>query len=756
MSNRSDSTPETTPREAAPGLEQVQRKLDAVLARIRLLRVTAGLARLAWQLLLALVVLYALDRSLALPLGVRAALLLLLAVLLAREVWRRVARPLLRGPDRLDAARLVERERPQFEGRIVSALQLRGGPVGSLERRVVAEAAAACEGLDLRQVLVARPSLNEVWRALAALVVVAGLVLLAHPQLRVFASRWTLHATRWPRDVRLQLRLPPRGPSHVLGEDGTLVAARGGVLEADALAEGKDPVRVELVAEGARGERVAAMSALPESGAAASHLADGQPSDSEWRGRITVQAGDVALFVRGGDDDGADSRLSLTVIEPPRLDSPRFTLEPPAYLGQASSEVGPEGLSVAEGTRITLHGTPLGEAASGELRLAASSQVLPLIFDGAQPPGVSAAFLANEPDTLVVSLTGAWGLQTPDPGHMALMVLKDRPPTLRVFAPSRSDVKVTARAVVPFAVIAEDDHGVAAVTLQAGESAPIPLVADATRPAHRRTVLDLSATPITGSLSYVLRAEDSRDLPGRGPQAALAEGRRLDVVDDAEVQRLLADRQLRLKEAFQSIRERQQTAAESVGALADAPPAADDPDLLASVVAQNQVTSRLALQARELCGILDETLTNRLDPGPGAGAVLTRRLADWSAAPADEVFSPVSWRALASDYAAGKFGRLDQVGRLLDMSAVALQLSEQDSPEAHRLLGEARAHPAQQTLAAAQKAQLAVVSGLDQLLQRMDEWEDYQEVLVLVKTLIDDQHGLRTRTQQVLSGSGPN
>jgi hypothetical protein len=339
---------------------------------------------------------------------------------------------------------------------------------------------------------------------------------------------------------------------------------------------------------------------------------------------------------------------------------------------------------------------------------------------------------------------------------MALMVLKDRPPTLRVFAPARSDVKVTARAVIPFAVIAEDDHGVTSVTFQAGDGQPVPLAPDATRPTHRRAVLDLAATPMTGAISYVLRAEDGRDLPGRGPQAAVAEGRRLDVVDDAEVQRVLADRQLRLKEAFQSIRERQQSAAESVGGMADAPPAADDPDLLAAVVAQNQVTSRLALQARELCGILDETLTNRLDPGPGAGAVLTRRLADWSAAPADQVFDPAGWRALAADYAAGKFGRLDQVGRLLDMAAVALQLSEQDSPEAHRLLGEARAHPAHEALAAAQAAQQHVVAGLDQLLQRMDEWEDYQEVLVLVKTLIDDQHGLRTRTQQVLSGTGPN
>src|SRR5690349_10191422 len=118
----------TREREASPGLEVVQSRLDAVLARIRLLRVTAGLARIAWQAAVAVGALYALDRWLALPRGVRAALLLLFAALLVRALLRRVARPLFRGPDRLDAARLVERERPEFEGRLVSALQLRGGP----------------------------------------------------------------------------------------------------------------------------------------------------------------------------------------------------------------------------------------------------------------------------------------------------------------------------------------------------------------------------------------------------------------------------------------------------------------------------------------------------------------------------------------------------------------------------------------------------------------------------------------------------
>src|SRR5262249_44252349 len=151
-----------------------------------------------------------------------------------------------------------------------------------------------------------------------------------------------------------------------------------------------------------------------------------------------------------------------------------------------------------------------------------------------------------------------------------------------------------------------------------------------------------------------------------------ADGRRIDVVDESEVQRLLADRQLRLKEAFKAIRERQASAQEAVGVLAAAPPPADDPELVAAVGAQNQVTSRLTRELPELCGVTEDTIRTRLDPGPGAAAVLERRLADWRGAPVDESFSPAAWRALSADYTAGKFGRLDLVGRLLDMAGVAI------------------------------------------------------------------------------------
>jgi hypothetical protein len=734
------------------GLQTLHLRLDQVRGRVRLLHGLAGAARLVLLGVVTLLMLYMLDRWLVLPVAVRALLLVGVAVLGVREALRRMGRPLFRGAGRADTARMIERQLPGLEGRLISALQLGGGAERSMEQSLLDEATAVCEEHDLREVLVSGPALTEVWRAAAALVVLALLVAVVQPYTDVFTQRWTLHDVAWPRETRLQLVVPADGPAHRLLDDGTLVVAKGGVIEASADLAGKDPGRVELVVVGRRGERAVTMSARSTGG---------------WIGRVAVEAGDQTLFVRGGDDTGRETRMALTVIDPPRLDLPVFHLEPPAYLGMAGSTVGAEGLAVPEGTRITVEGKASGALTSGELRLAASGEVVPLEIE--TDGGVStlrASFTANASDSLSIVLSGDYDLATQDPSQHALLVRPDRPPTLRVFAPARSNVKVTANAVVPFAVIAEDDHAVASVNLvdnrsNASESAvavpPLELQPDTVEPSHYRLLLDFAEREGDAPLAYQLIARDGRELPGKSSQAAKVDGRRVDVVEDSEVQRLLADRQLRLKDAFKGIRDRQQTAIENVTSLlADTPPA-DHPDLVAEVVAQNQVTTRLTREVRELCGVLEDTILNRLDPGPGAAAVLDQRLADWRAAPVNEGFTPGPWRSMATNYAAGRFGRLDLIGRLLDMAALALEVEQDTSREAHRLLGIARTEPSEANLQAALAAQRRSLEQLDTLLGRMDEWEDFQEVLLLVKALIDDQRSARSRTQAALApGNGSN
>lgn len=719
------------PAEAGPAA--VRRRLDEVLRRGRFLVGLAGLGRLVALAAGGLLLLYPADRWLALPRPARAVLVALLLAAFAREAWRRLLRPLLAGPGRLDAARLVERVLP-LEGRLVSALQLAPGPPGSFEHRLAEEAAALAERQDLRVVLAARPALREAARGGGALLLLVAGLLLGRPQVDVFVQRWLLRDVAWPRETLLELHVPERSPVHVrIGE--RLLASRGGTVAVQAGWTGLRPERVELVVESDDGPRSQALV-----------LAAG----GRFVGHFTATAGDRRLRVRGGDDPGDDASVALEVLDPPRLDDPRFTLEPPAYLGRAASDVGPEGLAVPEGTTIRVSGRPSAAARSATLFRLGTGQSQELALsdaDGAQV--VSGAFVAEVSDTLAIVLSGEHGLTTPEAAQHALLVHEDRPPSLRVYAPTRSDAKVTAGGVLPFAVLAEDDHGVTGVSLRLGEAGGLSLARD--EAGAFRHVLDLTGAPLTGSVAYELAASDGRDLPGKGPQTVLAAGRRIDVVDAAEIQRLLADRQLRLKEAFALVRERQELALVAVDDLLADLPAPDAPALVAAAVAQNQVTTSLGRETRELCAILDETIFNRLDPGPTAEAVLRRRLGDWSAAPVEQGFDAGALSALAADHAAGSFGRLDVLGRLLEMTGLALDLAGSASPAAHALLAEARQAPDAALLGRAREAQSAVLAGLDRLLERMDEWEDYQEVLHLVRTLIDDQRTLREQSQRALS-----
>ncbi len=730
-----DST--TTPQMTTVS-PQIKRRLDQVMRSVMGLRMLAAAGRLFTVGVALLLTIYFVDRALHLPRAVRGFILFFSIAGLLRETWKWLLCPLCFGLDREDAARLVERECPEIQGRIMTALQVGGGSSGSMEEAVSNEAETLCQERDLRDILSPGPSLSEVWKGLALAGIAGACVFFLNPPLAVFGQRWMLDEVSWPRQTHLTVSVPERGVHHLRLPDGDLVAVRGGVIDVEVNVVGLDPERVELLVETDQGDR---QMYLSPQGA------------STYRGHFRVESGDRSLRVRGGDDPGLDveSIVQFEVIEPPRLVDPMFVLDPPAYTGRGPSTVGPEGLVVPEGTLVTLQGTTRGIPESATLWLAGSGRSFSL---DVQEDGVSGDvrgnFVASDSESFFVQLVGAHGLSVPEPVSHALVVLKDRAPGLKVFVPGKSDMKVTARAVVPFGVLAEDDYGVTGVSLTTEELGERLFSEDQSYPGHYRLLLDLGVEDLATVGTYSIAAQDGRDLPGLGPHTTMVEGRRLDVVDEGEVRRLLSDRQLRLKESFIALRERQHKAlVVTEGLLADLPPR-DDPDFVAAVVSQQQVLSRMERESKELCAIVDETIFNRLDPGPGEPAVLAQRLENWSKIPVDEIFSPESWRYLAEEYKGGKYGRLDLLGRLLEMVSLSLDLLEVGVPKACALVSEARSAPGVEIVQALSVAQRGVLSGFDRLLERMDEWEDYQEVLSLLKVLIEDQEGLRDRTKQVL------
>jgi thiamine pyrophosphate-dependent acetolactate synthase large subunit-like protein len=89
---------------------------------------------------------------------------------------------------------------------------------------------------------------------------------------------------------------------------------------------------------------------------------------------------------------------------------------------------------------------------------------------------------------------------------------------------------------------------------------------------------------------------------------------------------------------------------------------------------------------------------------------------------------------------------------ILSMLAVADRLATTSAPEASRLLAQVqvardrneRIELVQRTL----KVQAEIEQALKQLLERLEEWNDYQDVIQVTRALRDRQRDLQNRTEE--------
>jgi hypothetical protein len=99
-------------------------------------------------------------------------------------------------------------------------------------------------------------------------------------------------------------------------------------------------------------------------------------------------------------------------------------------------------------------------------------------------------------------------------------------------------------------------------------------------------------------------------------------------------------------------------------------------------------------------------------------------------------------------------GNSDVLGKLVTMTGLALDAAEEASPTAGRTLHDARAagriEVVRKFLHAAIRRQIRVRDVLAALLDGLEDWEDYQEVIQLNKELIELQKEIESRTINLL------
>ena len=283
----------------------------------------------------------------------------------------------------------------------------------------------------------------------------------------------------------------------------------------------------------------------------------------------------------GGDDQSMEW-IRLEVVEPPRVESLKLVLHPPAYTGlpAAPSE---NTIQAMRGTRVAIAGT-----STKKLRQATVCQE-----DGVERPATLTAdafgftLAADAPEPFVVDKAGPYWIRLEDTeGQIGgeaerweIRAVADLPPTLSLERPA-GNVFVTPRGAVAVRIVAKDDLAIRDVSLHFSRSDNAD-VEDFTLPlyqgpatvappdpqappaaagqAESRTVdhsWSLAELNLQGGTQITLWATAGDYLPQTGKSTV----RRLTIISPAELEERLAQRQMLIFAELERVLKLQQDA----------------------------------------------------------------------------------------------------------------------------------------------------------------------------------------------------
>jgi hypothetical protein len=743
--------------------------LASLRARARAAAFALGSARVAAFVVLAGAALFAADYILRLPLGARRVALAGLCAALAVVFWRRLARPLLaRLPDERLAGR-VEEAFPVFADRLVSSLDFAREETDpededspELKRAVLEETVALARSVPFAGIV--RLRAVALWGGAALLLVTGGVAAAsARPDLfAIFVQRDLLgREVAWPRRTTL----------HVVGmEPGeTRRVTRGRETTIAVRAEGAAPDRVEFAywEEGAERPQVERIELEP--------AADDRRLFSL---SLPVYAS-YRFTVLGGDDDRA-LEYRIEALRPPAILSITVECEYPAYLGRPPEKLLGGDQRVPQGTRARIVVRTDADVARAALAFGADA---PVALEAAAPGEFVHSLVVDKDVRYSVRLTGRNGEEN-DAGadSFVLRALRDQAPVVRVATPpERVERLGGGTALIAFSV--RDDHRVDAVRFVHSVKDGAERIAgfeDAATPAVRLLRSARSEPGAVAGLAAVdlslLRRDDGQAL-GRGDvvryriEATDSSGktqatspRRIEIVVEEDLARQIEARQQSLREgvdaAIERAREVRALLASAREALQGASPPLEDARAYGrrAQAVQGRLTqdlARLAAQAKEIANLY---VLNRLDDRSGADQALPffeRHLVE-RALETGPPFGGALYRALWSAVSERAIHAAGSLGKLLEMADVSDRLGADHGPAAYResdRLGFASDLASARAAAeAAVREHARVEEGLDRLARLVREWQSYEGVVRLFKSLAETERKVIEEVER-LSGA---
>ena len=517
----------------------------------------------------------ALDAALALPPVLRALAgpaALVLAVMLAVRFHRGLLRT--SSLPRLLAHR-IEAQAPALDSTLSNALDF-AERLPEAPARGVSPDLMQAEIAQGRRQLDAAPDHGAVhpprWReeprlALGALAAAIVLALAGHAVLRAVLPRladpWGDHPPYHPT----QLDVAPAGAVVEYGES----------LDVQVRTHGPAPVDLQLVLADTNNRPLATFP-----------LYENAPGVYAQRLDQLTRDGRYFVTMRGG----RSKRFPLTIQPSPRVDTARYTIDPPPYtrLPAETRLLGGDPVRAYAGSKVTLSLTANRPLKGGTLTLGTNRIAL---APTPEANTVAAGFTLSATGTFSALVVDADGHPARQPVAGRLELRPDAPPEISVVSPGMHSF-ATPSAKVPLIIEARDDLGVARVSLvrNLNDSTDFkkPLHDDeGARPFVGVTeTLDLADLGVQPGdvIEYYAVAADSR--PGQ-PQTAASPAFRLAVISDEDYRSLR-----QAEETAQDLRERYEDRARELQQLAEAQRALEEQ------------TRRLAEAATNAAGLTKE------------------------------------------------------------------------------------------------------------------------------------------------------
>ncbi len=763
------------PLKATPQLEALLAKLRSRLGRLAALQglgvfLAVSSAWLAFS--------FVADWALHVPRGVRWFHLAVCIVAPLAALWRMGLRPWFARPSRTELALLVERSDPQAHELYVSAVQLQQAPPADAHPELVERVLRAAE-LRAGRASLAGVLDPAVPRKLFGLGVTAALALF------LAARTWPEHASifvarllgadqPWPQLTTLELALGAGMEQVELERTPTGVLAR--------LPRGSDaPIVVR--AQGVRPREVRL-----HLDASSSFQLSPSP-DGAFRTVLRALDRDLTLHATGGDDRDRAPTLTLIVLEPPDVAEIAVRIEPPAYSGLPARIESAGDVEVLAGSRVEIALLPSPAEAVGVLRLLPQDQLLELTprplprsseTAAPAPLGLGVELVATQSFRYRIELRDAQGLSNPDPGLFAVQVRRDERPSAEWLAPARNEIESLSRGVLRLLARVDDDFGVAGAQwrarrtgaesepawsdLELREPPPAAAGGAGANSLQARLVgaraelarLEPGARELApgDQFEIELRAYDARPGPADGEFDEAGVGAattlRVRIVSEDDFLRRLQDRLGRVRAQVSDLealaRERLRRTSELLRVLESE--AGESSAAAGLVSGQRRVQGDLDALARELASAVENVLYARLDEAADAAlADLDARLAQSTA----RSFPIEAWRAFAQAVRTAQVSAPGVPGQLTALLERALTLSAEHSPRAvselERAAGSVDSSVVHGALSEALAAQQAVHAGLNELLEQLADWDNFQAVLTLTRDILTRQKTVRDRTK---------